>query len=118
LKGTKIAFSGDLGRYDDGDSDLEEAAAIGRIFSPESTHGDRQHDALSPEKALGERIERCIARGGTVVIPAFAVGRAQSLLHLSFARHVLPPSRRTCVPRQPDGNQCKRHHVRIPVITV
>ncbi|WP_438591088.1 hypothetical protein, partial [Klebsiella aerogenes] len=32
-------------------------------------------------KTLGDHVERCVKRGGTVVIPAFAVGRVQSLLY-------------------------------------
>jgi metallo-beta-lactamase family protein len=47
----------------------------------ESTYGDRLHDPQDPTEALGEIIERTTARGGTVVIPTFAVGRAQSLLY-------------------------------------
>jgi Cft2 family RNA processing exonuclease len=46
----------------------------------ESTYGDRQHDTRDPTEALAEIVETTIARGGTVVIPAFAVGRAQSLM--------------------------------------
>ena len=38
------------------------------------------HDALDPEDTLAEIIGRTVGRGGTVVIPAFAVGRAQSLM--------------------------------------
>ena len=51
----------------------------------ESTYGDRRHDGRNPQQALAEIIERTVARGGTVVIPAFAeVGRAQALrFHLS-----------------------------------
>jgi metallo-beta-lactamase family protein len=47
----------------------------------ESTYGDRFHPVVDPASALGEVIERTVKRGGTVVIPAFAVGRAQSLLY-------------------------------------
>lgn len=83
-KGTKILFSGDLGRYGD-------AVMLDPVTPPqpdylvvESTYGDRRHDGIAPDEALGDKIEACIARRGTVVIPAFAVGRAQSLLfHLS-----------------------------------
>src|SRR3546814_375750 len=46
----------------------------------ESTYGDRRHERNDPERALGEIVTRTARRGGTVVIPAFAVGRAQSLL--------------------------------------
>lgn len=47
----------------------------------ESTYGDRVHDRSHPVEALGKVIARTVQRGGTVVIPAFAVGRAQSLIH-------------------------------------
>jgi metallo-beta-lactamase family protein len=46
----------------------------------ESTYGDRRHDGGDAQTALAEIIERTTARGGTVIIPAFAVGRAQTLL--------------------------------------
>jgi metallo-beta-lactamase family protein len=47
----------------------------------ESTYGDRLHPKIDPMSALGEVVERTVRRGGTVVIPAFAVGRAQLLLY-------------------------------------
>jgi metallo-beta-lactamase family protein len=47
----------------------------------ESTYGNRLHDKRDPEEALAEVINRTTGRGGTVVIPSFAVGRAQSLLY-------------------------------------
>lgn len=46
----------------------------------ESTYGDRVHESSNAEQLLGEVIKRTAARGGIVVVPAFAVGRAQSLL--------------------------------------
>ena len=45
-----------------------------------STYGDRRHDKRDPAEALAEIVGATIGRGGTVIIPAFAVGRAQSLL--------------------------------------
>ena len=59
----------------------------------ESTYGNRQHDASDPLIQLGEVINRTAARGGVVVIPAFAVGRAQSLIysvHLLKQRGAIP----------------------------
>ena len=47
----------------------------------ESTYGNRRHDRSDAVKALGDVISRTVQRGGTVVVPAFAVGRAQSLIH-------------------------------------
>ncbi|HEX2724634.1 MAG TPA: MBL fold metallo-hydrolase [Beijerinckiaceae bacterium] len=80
-RGTKLVFSGDLGRYDDpmmlDPSPVEHADYI----VVESTYGDRRHDRGDPQVALAEIIERTTGRGGTVIVPAFAVGRAQSLLY-------------------------------------
>lgn len=80
-KGRKIVFSGDLGRYDDPTMIAPEPVADAHYLVVESTYGDRAHQRRAPEEALGSVIERTIARGGTVVIPAFAVGRAQTLLY-------------------------------------
>ena len=79
--GVKIAFSGDLGRY--GSATMLDPDPIPRAdyLLIESTYGNRLHDRRSPEEALEEVITRTVRRGGTVVIPAFAVGRAQSLLY-------------------------------------
>jgi metallo-beta-lactamase family protein len=48
----------------------------------ESTYGDRRHPPESPLDELETIIKETTARGGAVVVPAFAVGRAQHLLHL------------------------------------
>jgi metallo-beta-lactamase family protein len=50
----------------------------------ESTYGDRRHDPSDPKVALAEIINRTVQRGGIIVIPAFAVGRAQTLLYLIY----------------------------------
>jgi metallo-beta-lactamase family protein len=47
----------------------------------ESTYGDRKHEDRDPTEALGDIIEKTTGRGGTVIIPTFAVGRAQALLY-------------------------------------
>ena len=50
----------------------------------ESTYGNRKHASGDPEQLLAEIIVKTAARGGSVLIPSFAVGRAQALLfHLS-----------------------------------
>ncbi|RBP69236.1 beta-casp domain-containing protein [Marinobacter nauticus] len=48
----------------------------------ESTYGDRTHGETDPEKDLEEIITKTAGRGGIVLIPAFAVGRAQMLLYV------------------------------------
>lgn len=78
--GLKVVFSGDLGRFDDPIMPDPEPITEADYLLVESTYGDRSHSAQDPTEALGEVIERTTARGGTVVIPTFAVGRAQALL--------------------------------------
>ena len=77
---TTVVFSGDLGRF--GDETMVDPVTVPHAdyLVVESTYGNRRHDARNPDEALAEAVERAVGRGGTVVIPAFAVGRTQSLL--------------------------------------
>ena len=81
IGGQRIVFSGDLGRYNDAVMHDPEPVPQADHVVIESTYGNRSHDVADPVEALGRVIERTVQRGGTVVIPAFAVGRAQSLIH-------------------------------------
>ena len=81
IDGQRIVFSGDLGRYGDTVMHDPEAVPSADYIVIESTYGNRRHDRSDAVKALGEVISRTVQRGGTVVVPAFAVGRAQSLIH-------------------------------------
>lgn len=78
--GKSVVFSGDLGRYGDPLMHDPETPAKADYLLMESTYGDRDHDQADPQDALANVIEKTVHRGGTVVVPAFAVGRAQSLL--------------------------------------
>ena len=78
--GVTIAFSGDIGRYDDPLMPDPVTPQTADYLLIESTYGDRSHDSADPEEVLAAVIGKTIGRGGTVVVPAFAVGRAQSLL--------------------------------------
>ena len=85
--GTRLVFSGDLGRYGSATMVDPEPVAEADYLVVESTYGNRRHDPAPAESALEQAIARTVARGGTVVIPAFAVGRTQDLLfHLSQLR--------------------------------
>ena len=79
--GKRIVFSGDLGRYGDPMMLDPEPVPEADHIVIESTYGNRIHEPGDPTEMLGSVIERTVQRGGTVVIPAFAVGRAQSLLY-------------------------------------
>jgi metallo-beta-lactamase family protein len=78
--GRTLLFSGDLGRGDDPLMRAPEEAQHADWIVLESTYGDRLHPQQDPMAALGEVITRTAARGGTVVVPAFVVGRAQLVL--------------------------------------
>jgi len=79
--GRLIVFSGDLGRPHD--PIMRDPAAIERAdyLVVESTYGDRLHSRDDPALKLGEILNRTFARGGVVVIPAFAVDRTQTLMY-------------------------------------
>lgn len=82
VDGRTVVFSGDLGRYDDATMLDPEPVPHADWLVVESTYGDRLHPrGTDPATELRTIIERTIARHGTVVIPAFAVGRTQALLY-------------------------------------
>jgi metallo-beta-lactamase family protein len=76
-----IVFSGDLGRQDDLLMWPPNPPHAADWLVVESTYGDRARKIVDPLAALGEAINRVASRGGVIVVPAFAVGRAQALLH-------------------------------------
>jgi metallo-beta-lactamase family protein len=83
----KVAFSGDLGRYNDPIMHDPSPIVEADYVLVESTYGDTVHPATDPQDALEAIVNRTFRRGGTVIIPSFAVGRAQTLLyHLSRLR--------------------------------
>ena len=79
--GRRILFSGDLGRPDDTLMLAPEPPPAADAVVCESTYGDRVHPVEDVLGELGPALKRCAARGGTAVVPVFAVGRAQALLH-------------------------------------
>ena len=76
-----VLFSGDLGRPHDPIMPPPALARTADYLVIESTYGDRRHDPADPQITLAEVINRTVARGGVIVVPAFAVGRAQALLY-------------------------------------
>lgn len=78
-------FSGDVGRYDVPIiKDPEPPLEVPHTLVLESTYGDRLHQETDTEVEFRRIIHRTFDRGGTVIIPAFALGRTQEVLyHLS-----------------------------------
>jgi len=77
----RILFSGDLGRSDDLMMRPPAAPSAADCVVIESTYGNRRHAAVDAEQEFAAAIGPTLRRGGVVVVPAFAVGRAQLMLH-------------------------------------
>lgn len=77
--GTRLVFSGDVGRY--GNALLGDPVALSEadMVLCESTYGDHDH-APDAEGMLHRMLTAAIARGGPIILPAFAVERTQMLL--------------------------------------
>ena len=78
-----VVFSGDVGRYDQpilNDPKTPAAKQIDLLLC-ESTYGDREHEAGDPLQLLGDIVNRVVNRGGSIVIPAFAIGRTQTFMY-------------------------------------
>jgi metallo-beta-lactamase family protein len=76
----RIVYSGDLGRGNDLLLPAPQAVPKADVLLIEATYGNRLHPKEDVQTRLGEIIRRTIARGGSVLLPSFAVGRAQALL--------------------------------------
>ncbi len=81
LAGRRVVFSGDLGRPTHPLLLPPEPIGEADWIVVESTYGDRTHDEQESIVGLEGAITRTIGRGGTVVIPAFAVDRTEIILH-------------------------------------
>lgn len=83
----KIIFSGDLGNVDQPIIRDPSHFAGADYVIMESTYGNRNHtEVWSYTDDLAQIIDETMAKGGNVVIPAFAVGRTQELLY--FIREI------------------------------
>jgi len=84
---SKLVFSGDLGQY--GTPILQDPERIEEadVVLMESTYGSRNHRGRDATvKEIGEIIARARADQGNILIPAFAIGRSQEVLHM-LGRH-------------------------------
>ncbi len=80
--GVTITFSGDIGRPADPLIPAPAPPPPSDFLVMESTYGDRAHSPHDPSHELAKALKRTISRGGVMLVPAFAVGRAQLLLYL------------------------------------
>lgn len=82
--GKRICFSGDLGRPHDALMHAPAPLPDCDYLVLESTYGNRSHDNSDPLTHLEQVIKETLERDGTVLIPAFAVGRTQALLYYLY----------------------------------
>jgi metallo-beta-lactamase family protein len=78
----KVLFGGDLGRFPQIILNEPEVPDGADYLLVESTYGDRLHPQEDSSARLAQIVSETASRGGTVVIPSFAVGRTQELLYL------------------------------------
>ncbi|CAB0150182.1 Ribonuclease [Pseudidiomarina piscicola] len=80
--GVRIGFSGDVGRPNDILMRPPKPLPEVDYLLLESTYGDRRHDDEDPWQQLADVVNETAAAGGVLMIPSFAVGRAQLLQHM------------------------------------
>jgi metallo-beta-lactamase family protein len=85
----RIVYSGDIGRVGlPIVRDPEPPSGPVDTLIIESTYADRDHDSVrGAEEKLGEAIRRTAARGGKVLLPAFALGRIQEIIYALHELH-------------------------------
>lgn len=77
-----VVFSGDIGRYDQVIlKDPATPPSNADLLICESTYGDREHQDGDPAELLAQVVNRVVKRGGSIVIPAFAIGRTQTFMY-------------------------------------
>jgi metallo-beta-lactamase family protein len=79
--GRNLVFSGDIGRYDRPILPDPETVEHADTLLVESTYGDRVHAPDDDGAALAGIVSKTIARGGRVIIPAFAIGRVEEVIY-------------------------------------
>jgi metallo-beta-lactamase family protein len=92
IGGRLVVFSGDLGRYGVPIMRDPDPVPAADVLLVESTYGDRLHTPDDHSDKLAEAVNRAAGTKGWLLIPAFAVGRAQEVLYdlreLEHARRV------------------------------
>lgn len=79
--GISVLFSGDLGRLFNPVMKPPSKIIDSDYLVIESTYGDRLHDNDDPTEEIGNIVRKTAQRGGSVIIPSFAVGRTQAILY-------------------------------------
>jgi len=85
----RLLFTGDIGRVRDSEIAPGKVVHSGPhegesadLMVMESTYGNRQHPTTDPRPELAQLIRDTVARGGCIVVPAFAVERTQKFIFM------------------------------------
>ena len=79
--GPTILFGGDLGRYGRPVLPDPSPPPAADFLLVESTYGDRAHEPDDGGERLSAIIKDAVARGGKIIVPAFAIGRVEEVLY-------------------------------------
>lgn len=82
VQNKKLLFSGDLGTDDDVLMYPPQDPEVCDYLFLESTYGNRNHPNTEPEADLRDFVNHVYSRGGSVIIPSFAVERVQTVMYL------------------------------------
>ncbi|MCF8278113.1 MAG: MBL fold metallo-hydrolase [Flavobacteriales bacterium] len=82
ISNKRFVFSGDIGRTEDLLMRPPKKPTRADVLFMESTYGDRLHTKEDLEEKLKEIIQKTYDRGGTLIIPSFAVERTQTLMYI------------------------------------
>ena len=77
----KLVFSGDLGRYSNPVLRDPEVIEEADVLFIESTYGNRENPSVDPKENIAEIVNEAMDNRGCVIIPAFALGRTQSIIY-------------------------------------
>lgn len=81
IHGKGLTFSGDIGRYGSPILPNPQPAPLGDLLVCESTYGNREGDKDDVSTKIKNVVKKVIDKKGPLIIPAFAIGRTQTLLY-------------------------------------
>lgn len=82
-KKSVVVFSGDIGRYSQPIlKDPVTPPSTADVLLCESTYGDREHAEGDAAQLLADIVNRVAKRGGSIIVPAFAIGRTQTFMYI------------------------------------
>lgn len=87
VHGKRFVFSGDIGRKEDLLMRSPKKPERADVLFIESTYGDRIHPNDNLEEKLKIIVNETVEKGGTLIIPSFAVERTQTLMYLLWQLH-------------------------------